>query len=327
MREESANVYMGFCSNNVLAQQLFDETFPVLEESVLWVVPKLKQGQGWSVVTQFFTLSNWLLSISVLIITALAFQYFATKAGESDRKYRNMSQCLMFIYSCFFNMGNSILPKDAKLRIICLSLGPFALNISAYLQGKLFGALTHPIYTERVGSVEELQKGIPLVIQEHMVTLLQMSKTNMSYNYSIKSSRSSMQFDLQDVVIFQDISTIINQDILNDHSHFIPYIQTHEIMKYKIVLYVMKNDTVYGIINDTIKKFVEHGFIKKIISEMKYMHKLHCLQYMDCWDGNTQVSSLTMPHFRGAFFVLNLGLAVAVVLFLVELFYNAIKMY
>lgn len=324
MREENATIYMGFCHDSGLAQQLFDATIPILDDSILWVAPKLKQGQGWSVIMQFFTLSNWLLSMFVLIITALAFRYFATKAGEDDRKYRKMSQCLLFIYSCFFNMGNSILPKDAKLRIICLSLGPFALNISAYLQGKLVGALTHPIYTERDGSFEELQNNIPLVIQEYMLTLLQISKTNISYNFS-KSNRSLMQFDLQDVVKLQDRATIINKELLNDHSHFMSYIQTNEIIKYKVVLYVMKNDGLYELINDTIKKFVEHGFIKKIISDVKYMHVLQCYQYMNCWDANTQVFILTIPHLKGAFFVLIFGLAVAVVLFLIELLWSAIK--
>lgn len=323
MREENATIYMGYCHDSGLTQQLFDATIPVLDDSVLWVAPKLKQGQGWSVIMQFFTLSNWLLSMFVLIVTASAFRYFATKAEEGDRKYRKMSQCLLFIYSCFFNMGNSILPKDAKLRIICLSLGPFALNISAYLQGKLVGALTHPIYIERDGSFEELQNDIPLVIQEYMFALLQIC--NISYYNFTKSNRSLMQFDLQDVVRFKDRATIINKEILNDHSHFMPYIQTYEIIKYKVVLYVMKNDKLYELINDTIKKFVEHGFIKKIISDVKYTHVLQCFQHMNCWDSNTQVFILTIPHLKGAFFVLIFGLAIAVVLFLTELFWSAIK--
>lgn len=319
MKEENANVYIGSCRNNFLVHQVFDVTFPILEESVIWVAPKLKQGQSWNFVTQFFTFTNWMLSIAVLIITALAFRYFATTAGKSDRKYRKLSECLLFIYSCFFNMGNSILPKDMKLRIICLSLGPFALNISAYLQGKLFVALTHPTYTENINTMEEMSVTIPLVVQEHMLLLLQNYKTNVPYNF-VKSSRISMEYDLQDVVRFQDAGTVIHQDILKNHPNFIPYIQTHEIMKYQIVLYVMKNNKFYKTINDTVKKFVKHGIIKKMISDMKYIYALQCLKYRDCWSGHAQISNLTISNLRGAFFILVLGLGVSLLLFLLEVF-------
>lgn len=321
MKTENANVYIGFCGNNLLAHQLFDTTFPVLEETALWAAPKLKQGQDWKFITQFFTLSNWILSFAVLMITALAFRYFASKAGESDRKYRTLSQCLLFIYSCFFNMGNNILPKDAKLRIICLSLGPFALNISAYLQGKLFGALTHPVYMERSETnFEELQKSFPLVIQEYMLTVLLNSRNKISMNY-IKSNRISTEYDLQDMVRYQNLATVITEQILQNHPRFTAYIQTHEIARYQIVMYVMKHDCFYSIINESIKKLVEHGFTRKIAFEIKHHHMLHCLKYRSCWDGHTKVFSLTSIDLRGAFFMLNCGFAIGVLIFLIEVSY------
>lgn len=320
MKQENASVYIGFCGNNFLIQQLFDKTFPILEETVLWVAPKVKQGQDWKFATQIFTLSNWLLSITVLLITSLAFRYFATKANKSDRKYRKLSACLLFIYSCFFNMGNSILPKDIKLRIICLSLGPFALNISAYLQGKLFGALAQPIYTERVGTIEELMANIPLVIQEHMLPFILSSKNNVTYNF-VKSNRISMGYDLQDVVKLQNIATVVNEQLLKFQPRFIRYIQTHEIIKYQIVLYVKKHDSFYNTINQTIKKFVEYGIVKKIVSDMQYTYILDCLKYVNCWDGKTRVFSLNGPQFLGAFLVLILGLGIATLTFLFEIIY------
>lgn len=326
MKKVNASIYIGVCNYNYLAQQLFDTPFPILEESVLWVAPKLKQGQGWKFVTQFFTLTNWLLSISVLLITAFAFRYFATKAKDSDRKYKKFSECLLFIYSCFFNMGNNILPKDGKLRLICLSLGPFALNISAYLQGRLFGALTHPIYTERVGSIEELSTTMPLVIQEHMLILFLSSKSNKTYNF-IKSGRQSMRDDLEDVVKFQNIATVVNEQLLHDQIHFTPYIQTQTIMKYQIALYVMKHDMLYKIINDMIKKMVEHGIVKRLVSDMQYNFKLRCLRYLNCWDGNIQISSLSAVDLRGAFFVLNFGFVVGALIFLFEIFYHYFNYY
>lgn len=315
---------MGFCNNSFLMEQLFTTTFPVVEEAVLWVGPRLKKGEGWNVVTQFFTLLNWLLSIVVLIVTAVAFRYFAKKAGEKDRKYRKLSECFLFIYSCFFNMGNSILPKDTKLRIICLSLGPFALNISAYLQGKLFGALTHPIYSENFGSSEELLKSIPMVIQKHMLPVLQSSGNNIFDNF-IKSTRMSMGFDLQDVVKYQDRATVINQEILKYYSHFLPYIQTQEIMKYRIVLYVMKHDGICNVINNIIIKFIEHGILKKIISDMNIINVFQYQKNMDYWDGFSQVSSLKLSKMRGAFVVLSLGFIIATTLFLLEYFFNHFK--
>lgn len=318
MKEENANVYLGFCRNNLLAHQLFNVVFPALEETVLIAAPKLKQGRDWQFVTQFFTTSNWVLSLLVLLVTAFAFRHFAKTAGESDKKYRTLSECLLFIYSCFFNMGNNILPKDIKLRIICLSLGPFALNISAYLQGKLFGALTHPIYIERDQST--IAK-LPVIIQEHMLTLFANSK---SFNF-IKSNRMSMEYDLQDVVRFEETATIITQQILQNYPHFIPYIQTHEIAKYQIVVYVMRHECFYEIINHVTKKLAEHGFIKKIISDIKYDHMLHCLKYMSCWYGRMNVSKLTSVDLRGAFFVLNLGFAIGLLTFITEIFCWYIK--
>lgn len=324
MQAENANVFIGFCSDNFFAGQFFEATFPVLEEAMLWAAPKIKQGQGWKFVSQFFTLSNWILSFAVLIITALAFRYFARAAGESDKKYRTLSQCLLFIYSCFFNMGNSILPKDTKLRIICLSLGPFALNISAYLQGKMFGALTQPVYTERDGSFEELQASLPLVAQEHLMHLLLSSQRQTKFNF-VKSQRPSMEYDLQDMVRYQDRATIVTQQVLQNHRHFKAYIQSQEIARFQIVFYVTKHSGFYNVIDNAIKKFTEHGLIRKIERDFKYVQMLHCMKYGTCWEGHTKVFKLTSSDLRGGFFVLNFGFAVGALVFFIEIPYYYFK--
>lgn len=320
MEEENADVYIGFVGNDVLAHQLFDATFPILEESLLWVIPRLKQGQGWKFVTQFFSVPIWILSIVVIVVTAIAFRYFATTAGERDKKYKKLSECLLFIYSCFFNMGNNVLPKDSKLRIICIFLWPFTLNISTYLQGKMFGALTHPVYTDRVGDIEQLRKDLPLVVQENMLPIILRLNSSVSYSV-IKSNRMSMEYDLQDVVRYQNMATIITQHILQAHHNFIPYIQPHEIGIHQVVLWVKKHRKFFGAIDGAIKRFVEHGMVKKIVSDMNYNHFLHCFKHASCWDGETQTFVVSAYDLRAAFFVLDLGIGIAAVLLLFEILY------
>lgn len=286
------------------------------------VSPKWKQGQGWKLLTQFFTPTNWLLSASILLVTALAFRYFATTAGEEDKKYRNTSECLLFIYSCFFNMGNNILPKDAKLRIICLSLGPFALNISAYLQGKLIGAITQPVYYEADNEVS--QSNIPVVVQKQVIELLNRFEGEISTYVLTESRRISVEHDLQDVVKYKRTATIVTQHAIQNHRDFMPFLKAQELRNIPVVLYVAKQSTLNKIIKEIILKLVEHGFAAKIISSVKHNYLLYCLTH-NCLNDIEKRLRLSCEDLKGAFYLYIAALATSTAMLLLELAYNYIR--
>lgn len=321
------DIYLGFCNMNFITYRQFDITYFVLEDSVIWIVPKPKKIEDWRLLVTVFTSKLWLSIVAgffccVTIFTAIA---ICTSSGRFD----NVANCFFLIYSTFLNMGYNIYPRTFKLRIICVCLVLFALNINAYLQGKLYSNMSQPVYEKEIANtVELLETGMPLIFNRATSLLFLFNgPVNLQvYRTYIPSNNTNAGDDLIEVVENQNFATIVTESILNTRPYARPLVTKFDVVRLKASMCVKRHYVLFEKIDELVKKFVEHGFVEKLTSQLKHSCGLLCYTNENCSSiSNKRTVKLSYQNLEAAFFVYKVGLAVACVAFVVEMFIGYLK--
>lgn len=168
------DIFLSLSADNYITHKMFDITIPLLDETVVWVVPKAKRIENWKVILMIFTCSNW---IALLIVLAMSVAIFRMFSRKRDGKYHKTLYLAQFTTLIFLSMAtSSVLPKNSRMRVFFLFLTFFCINLGAYLQGKLYSNFTQPLYEKEISNIDELlESGLPMMFGDALAILFLLS--------------------------------------------------------------------------------------------------------------------------------------------------------
>lgn len=186
------DIFLSLLADNFITHKMFDITVPLLDDGMVWVVPKAKRIENWRVILMIFTYYNWIV---LLIVFALSVAIFRMLSHKRDGKYNKTLYIAQFTTLIFLSMAtSSILPKNSKMRVFFLFLTFFCINLGAYIQGKLYSNFTQPLYEKEISNIDELLKsGLPLMFGDALAILFLLSgpKNMMVFNtYVVRTTEN-----------------------------------------------------------------------------------------------------------------------------------------
>lgn len=168
------DIFLSLLADNFITHKLFDITVAILDDAIVWIVPRAKRIENWKVILMIFTYNNWVV---LLIVFALSVAIFRIISNKRDGKYNKTPHLAQFTTLIFLSMAASgVLPKNSKMRVFFLFLAFFCINLGAYLQGKLYSNFTQPLYEKEITNIDELlESGLPLMFGDGLAILFLLS--------------------------------------------------------------------------------------------------------------------------------------------------------
>lgn len=320
------DIYLSFCNLNFITYKQFDISVYVVEESIIFVIPKPKKIEDWRLLATIFNSKLWISIVVGFLISVGVFALIAINTNSGRLKY--FAHCFFLIFCTFLNMGYNIYPRTFKLRILYVCLVLFSLNINAYLQGKLYSNMSKPVYEKEItNTVDLLDSGIPLIFNRATSLLFLFNgPVNLRvYRTYIPSENIYVDDDLIGVVKNQDYATVIRGGILDTHPYARPLITKFDITKLRASICVKRYHVLFEKIDEYVTRFVEHGIVNKFITNMKHTYGLDCYKSHNCNFSNKRTVKLSRKNLQAAFFIYAVGIILACLIFLGEMSVGRLK--
>lgn len=315
------DVYLSLCNKNLITYQDFDITFALLEDSMIWIVPRAKKIQDWRLLATIFALNLWISFVVTFIFSVLIFKAIAL--CSADKQFHDIFKCFFVTYCIFLNTSCHILPKTFKLRVLCICFIAFALNINAFLQGKLYSNLSHPVYEKEITNTEELlDSGLPLIFNNAMALMFMFGgpvDRKVFDRYIPSEGNSTMKDQLQTLVEKQNFATVISEGILLTNPHTVTLFNKFAIISLPVTIFVKQNHILFETIDDFVRILVENGIVQKFVSDIKYTYALECYEHANCLSFNQNVIKLSIKNLQGALLLYEIGIVVACIVFFLEM--------
>lgn len=333
---EHVDMGVGSLAASVHRFMNLDHSVSYASESIAWCVPRALIKPRWLSIFNIFTAESWLF-VMLTYVTVAFFTWALTYWHSSESTaYRSPSSCFVNMLAVLISVSVKSKPRLHSVQILFLVWCGFSLILTAVYQTYLIKYLVKPAYDTQIKTIEEVFKAsIPF------------GYLHVSRLYFSRTSNDWIQQKLvRDAIICYDADECLyNVAIARKYAFAVPrlYLMYTE-SKYrdhdgKSLLYAFKEDYVFypihmytykgfpllNRINKLISNVQQTGIQAKWESDLKRMFSQKSESHHHVNNQKENVDVLTLEHLQGAFIVFALGIAFAMVAFLLELTVHRIQ--
>lgn len=313
-------------------------SYPYTQVCITFLVPKPKLLSDASYVFQPLSLKLWILIIVVMFITCLCVRILTLleQKGNIMRQRQRIKHSntltLIFYGIRIFTLGSikRIIPAALiHLRILFLAFAFTSLCLSTAYSGGFTSSLTSPRYEDPIWTIKDMIKqNIKLSAdtynhKAHTETFLGKSANPDVRSFANKiASNNSDKYSGARVVQDLNRKYITGSEYLDDYSKTHYQVLRECIKQEHLVLALQRNSPFLSFFNKQIQRFIEHGFVDHWHNialsgpNMSYMSNFYTV-YVEHY----HPKPLNIQKLQGAFHLLNAGLLLGSLIFLIELIY------
>ena len=317
-----------------------DYTIGYIRESIKWFGPLAKRSPRWKGLVIIFAPLMWLLVLTVYLIASLVFWLLANVNRRKNEhvSYKNAVLCFLQMFSVILGEAVFVTPHSWSLRLFFIVCVFYCLLINTSYQSSLISVLTHPQFEPAIDTVEELLKS---KMAHGFVPFLRhwLNETNDAESREILRNYvncSTLQSCLKRVVYKQDLAVCGGELHLLCLSYkkkyrisggpkFVPF--KDEVATFLASMFFRSGSPFLENFDRIIYRVVESGMVQKFWEDLEVFYRFGQIDEEgdEFDDENTdghvsEAVVLTVDHLQGAFFLLLLGLAFSLTVFIIELF-------
>ncbi|KAG5882161.1 hypothetical protein JTB14_002886 [Gonioctena quinquepunctata] len=298
------SVYLGFLR---VSQVSFIDSFLYILAPIPDKIPY------WRNIMLIFSSSSWVLIIGTFCFVAIVFHCLAS---NSDENFGSSTDNFFHVFTMSLNLGIHKVPNTTKLRTLIGSYILCSLILCAVSQGKLYSFISRPPLEKPIRSLEGLlTSDIPVKLVEAirmMFTFMDQTHDKLLEKADTLPSNSTM-LENANRAFREKFATGVDGGVMilqPSLKHTMQYFPTANFM---MCLYMPFDHALQEYFEKTLRRIVESGFLDQSISKLKFIYAIR-----SAVEEEERVFSLSLVQMEAAFFILIIGLSLALVVFVLE---------
>jgi hypothetical protein len=303
---------------------------PHLIEKVRWYVPCATSYPRWMSLTRVFRLSLWSAFVTAFIVVSVIMwkvvkitRSVSTKAAQ-NQAYDSLPKCLLNFWAIILEESASNYPPDvAAIRAVFFGWVLYCWAVNTVYQAHLTSFLIDPGLQSQLSSEDEiLTSGIDYSTETSIIFLYpELNGTR------YKHMNTTFEVDLAQARVAKGTLAFLYSEYLVEYNINLKFKDANGVPN----ICMIKDDYVYSLITVHVVKgfplkttydqvllfLLQAGLVNLWWEQIKYTASLEGARNFGSPPGEYIV--LTLKHLQSAFYILLIGYAMSVLLFLVEL--------
>ncbi|GAB0100425.1 ionotropic receptor 87a [Sergentomyia squamirostris] len=320
--EGISNIMIGGLSENAISRKLLSSSIPYFQDDITFCVGKAPLAPNWMNVFAIFTIWIWLLTITLLYISAYLLRALSlTDKAETGNMVWALLQSLALTLSTYAQYN----PRRFFIRLYLICFMIYGLHFNTAYHSFLITVLTRPRYQIQVSS-------LPMAVADEY----HFSGSENSLNYFNKDDAQStyvrrmfticpdIDVCLDDLKRDSELGVAVSREHarnspLIDESDMFCFHHSENIYSYSISMLVQRDYHLLPKINDIIRTILESGLLSKWQKDSE-VSKVHLgeVKEEEPEGGEGAQIVLSISHVQGAFIVVGFGLILATLAFCLE---------
>ncbi|KFB50009.1 AGAP011943-PA-like protein [Anopheles sinensis] len=328
MRADDCDIIAGGFNPDFDVHDEFGSTTPYLQDYHTWFVPMAGTDARWKLLVLIFDLKTWELFAFVLLISALAWRFVGQFLPEAA-PHKQLAMCFLNTWCVFLCISSNNRPGCHALRIFFVALALYGLNVTTIYTSILFTILTDPPRAYQVDSIEEiLASNIPiggrLDSEDWFMNNFDDDRlVSERYNSSPDFQPS---LDNLDAVVAGKRSLLMSRlYVRNTKYHGLVHGLSTDVFATQIEMIMEKGFPLLPKFNRILSNLIDMGLMEKLWNDFLYNVTIlnHIKRNRQLSEEEIRAASpevvLTLDHLQSAFALYAIGVALCLVIFLLEL--------
>ncbi|KAF2893929.1 hypothetical protein ILUMI_12239 [Ignelater luminosus] len=293
-------------------------------DTLNWAVPTPERISTFKTIVTTLDFKVWLAIITILITESILWWLFS-KPLKTQVELVNVEICILSSFFIMLGGSSLILPKTNSLRVLLLFYLFYAMQVSTIFQGKLFSGLTDPNLEHGITTMEELTESpLPMIgspktkeftteyFSNHPVYSKILTKLIVQHPMDLEGN-------LINIVRFKNCSSVIGKAVLYycypKFKHLVRLIERNtSIIEFELTVATRKGHYFWEILNKLSNRVMETGINLKMFSDATVSFSSQAIE------DDQGASVLTTYHVSGLFIFWAIGLLLAILVFIVEMY-------
>jgi hypothetical protein len=341
LRDRSSDVAIGHMPMHPYLMEFADATRTYIQTSLRWYIPCARPVPRMERILSVFSPSIWLITITVLILTAFLFWIAGNSRLFYSIKefscYKTLSYCFYNVWAVFMGVSVTAMPRSHSLRMLFFAFVCYCLAMSTLFQAFFISFLVEPGYEKQIETFEELEEsGVSVAVHPEVETIA--AATGYDKYKRLKTSFTCEEYDeCQARAITQNNFSII---ALQVHMEYIALTLGKRLLGNKYVcaldgnivsggfsMYLAKGHPLFKSFNVLIQHCIQAGLVTNYWSQLNWNTSLRGAH--SATDGSSDNSDMyfvfNMSHLAVPFCSLLLGYALSLIVLLAEVVFNTLK--
>lgn len=299
--------------------QLADPTVPYLDSSLKWFVPCARQASRVKTVMRLYTPSVW-AALGVVLLLASGCIW---SLGRRSQQPPNLSRVLQDVWALALGVSLPRLPQDSRLRALFVLLVWYFLAMSTVFQTLFTSVLVDPGRNKQIATFEELQQSrLMYCTYPDIERYINASGPYLADIKLHKEKNLDLIECIRRVLLADDMATVT-------FAYLVEYFALAElgtrnklcsldenVFQMSYTMYVTKGSPLLDIFNKIIRRMLEAGVMQKLWEDMKEAVRKGGLSETSTAEA---YFILSLSHLQLVFYMLVIGNAASIVVFLVEI--------
>jgi hypothetical protein len=315
-----------------MLEDILESTISYIDSSLVWYVPCAGRRESWTSVIRMYSVSLWLLVVTVYVIVAFITWKLAEYSkrlllGES-RLYSNVMEAFCTVFSIVVGCTAAELPRTTSVRCIILVWLWYSFAFNVIFQTFYTSFLVHPGMLKQIKNVDDLLDSEIKVSYIRELDYLYRDGSD-AEDKKILQRRTycdDVARCLDQTAIQGDTATIANNlDVYyrSKNAHLLCRLE-EDIFRFNIAMFMAKGSPLLDRVDSVILRFLEGGLLRQWMKEHKeYLQKGEPRRGMTN-QGEEEVVYFvfTVSHLSVVFGCLIVGYILSFVVFICELIYR-----
>jgi len=324
----------------VVVTSQFDAAIPYTYVNIKMHVPCPKAIPGTENVQKTFSLSVWLTTGLVLLLTTAVFWCAGNIPYRSEcnktHTYQSLSNCFHNVWAVFVGVSVPQQPTNSSLRIFFCLYVCFCFAISTVFQAFFVSYLVEPKYEKQLESLDELLDsdvvyGYHPFISSHQDTLSYPEFVKFFENKKLKEDCSDVRKCVERLITQRDVASFMPAIYAAFVARELGFVDVNKVVcsldedLYSLGLTVLfkKGNPLLDRFNILMRRYLEGGLLERLWREQQHRASLRSGGgFGESAGGKFFVFSVS--HLMPAFMVLLAGTVLSAVVFIAELILNCL---
>lgn len=324
LQNEETDLALGLFSANLTLKEDFQMSFSIIQDDLVWVVPKARNKNHWSKFASIFTPEIWICIYLTIILSSGIF-FILGKFNFESRYFKKPLNCflnfiLMLLGSCCLK-----LPESKIGRTVFMSFSLFSFVLVTSFQANLISFLTLPKPEKQIGSIGDIiQANLKIGLHEKVADSFRNSNyESEKYIYKKYVFCKDDNYCLRKVAFDRDYAVVkprrfikfaIPYQFVTEDGKTLIYTFRSNLYSQILVWYFPKGYPIVPQIDELLLKIKSGGFLVFWDRWISYVTERKLSVYKTFVEENMTMKEMNM------FFILFVGgMVVAIVVFLCEL--------
>jgi len=318
----------------IVVTSLFDATIPYLHVNVQILVPCPKAILGTEKILTTFSMSVWLTTGLVLLLTTAVFWCAGNglyrSVSNETHTYRSLSNCFHNAWAVFVGVSVPQQPTSSSLRVFFFLYVCFCFAISTVFQAFFVSYLVEPMYEKKLETIKDLLIADIIYGYNPLINLVQETieyseAVTYSYQKTLKEDCSDPRKCVERLITKRDIATVSPQFFANYVAREMGIVDVGKIvcsldetlLSVGATALFKKGNPLLDSFNILMRRYLEAGFLEKHWTELQHQASLRGGRISREADGDV-FFAFSFSHLMPAFVVLLVGAVFSSVVFIGE---------